>query len=598
MTNNQNNDQWKAAEAREERKARLDSLKTNSGQKKKITKRPVWQTTLIVVLVVAVIAGLIALIGLNNGWREKYVTAAVVNGQHKITPLEFNYLLGSAFNQTYRTAAFAPQTRQMLNQVFPGPDGYTSMRDSLIKQAEQQLQDTYGLYDLAKAAGTVLTDEDKAVYDTFAQQINLGAAQQQTTPSNLLKMFFGPGAGLRDIKTILERHLLANRYQMNMVDEYEFSDDEIQAEYEKNPENFDYVSFHILTINNATIEALEAKAETAETTVKETEAATADATEETTQAADNEVKETEANATPDATESEEDQAKRQLELNEKAKNLADDIAGSVKSLKDFTKAAIKYSDDDMAKTIQDDPNSTLVKKGRYQQLAPQMRDWLYAAERQEGDTTVIANQGQYAVVYFVRRGLDETNTYTSRHILIKDEDDSEEAQQTSKEKAEAILDEFKAGEQTEEAFAALAKEKSDDPGSKTKGGLYEKVTPGQFVPAYEEWCMEDGRKTGDVGMVRVDGTGYSGYHIIYFIGYDEPLWKQEVEITLANAKVTAAMEEMRKNFSIEEAGGMDLVLPVSKADQAAIQQQIDEKNAQIVADESQETTPEATTDAD
>jgi hypothetical protein len=75
-----------------------------------------------------------------------------------------------------------------------------------------------------------------------------------------------------------------------------------------------------------------------------------------------------------------------------------------------------------------------------------------------------------------------------------------------KTKAEEILTRVKAGED----FAALAKEFSDDPGSKEKGGQYENVRLGQMVKPFEDAAMSV--QPGEVvpNLVETD----FGYHII------------------------------------------------------------------------------------
>lgn len=78
--------------------------------------------------------------------------------------------------------------------------------------------------------------------------------------------------------------------------------------------------------------------------------------------------------------------------------------------------------------------------------------------------------------------------------------------------AKAILDAWAAGEATEDSFAALANEHSEDGGSNTTGGLYEDVTDdGTYAEEFTGWCMEEGRAAGDTGIVQ---TTY-GYHIMY-----------------------------------------------------------------------------------
>lgn len=75
-----------------------------------------------------------------------------------------------------------------------------------------------------------------------------------------------------------------------------------------------------------------------------------------------------------------------------------------------------------------------------------------------------------------------------------------------KKKAEEILQRVKNGED----FAALAKEFSEDPGSKDKGGLYEGVVAKQFVPEFEAAALA--LNPGEVTQNLVE-TNY-GYHII------------------------------------------------------------------------------------
>jgi hypothetical protein len=75
-----------------------------------------------------------------------------------------------------------------------------------------------------------------------------------------------------------------------------------------------------------------------------------------------------------------------------------------------------------------------------------------------------------------------------------------------KAKAEEILNRVKGGED----FAAVAKETSEDPGSKDKGGLYENVRMGQMVKPFEEGALSV--QPGEVVPTLVE-TDF-GYHII------------------------------------------------------------------------------------
>ena len=71
-------------------------------------------------------------------------------------------------------------------------------------------------------------------------------------------------------------------------------------------------------------------------------------------------------------------------------------------------------------------------------------------------------------------------------------------------------------------FSRVAYENSQDPGSNTNGGLYEDVYPGQMVAAFNDWCFDASRKSGDTGIVE---TNY-GYHVIYFVGNSDQTYRE------------------------------------------------------------------------
>ena len=107
-----------------------------------------------------------------------------------------------------------------------------------------------------------------------------------------------------------------------------------------------------------------------------------------------------------------------------------------------------------------------------------------------------------------------------RHILVQVKggttDDSgavtysDEEWETCRADAQAILDQWLAGEKTEESFAALATEKTEDPGSQQSGGLYQQVVAGQMVQPFNDWCFDAARTYGDYGLVQ---TSY-GNHVM------------------------------------------------------------------------------------
>lgn len=129
---------------------------------------------------------------------------------------------------------------------------------------------------------------------------------------------------------------------------------------------------------------------------------------------------------------------------------------------------------------------------------------------------------------------DDPNMVNVRHILITPQADenaetdengqpvlTEQNWTNAQMKADEIYKMWQEGDATEETFAALATEYTEDPGSMSTGGLYEEIYPGQMMQEFNDWCFDAARQVGDTAVVK---TSY-GYHIMYFSGVcDHPYW--------------------------------------------------------------------------
>lgn len=119
---------------------------------------------------------------------------------------------------------------------------------------------------------------------------------------------------------------------------------------------------------------------------------------------------------------------------------------------------------------------------------------------------------------------------TLRHILIRPTGgttDSEgkvtctdEQWEAARVKAQSLLDQWLAGDATEESFAQLARAHSDDDTSKAEGGLYEGLYSQSNQPdAVKQWYLAEGRGSGDYTLVKSE----YGYHILR-VSRMEELW--------------------------------------------------------------------------
>lgn len=144
-------------------------------------------------------------------------------------------------------------------------------------------------------------------------------------------------------------------------------------------------------------------------------------------------------------------------------------------------------------------------------------------------------------------------TVAVRHILVKAEaaEDgtyTDEAKEAAKAKAEEILKEWEEGDKTEESFAALAEEYSEDPGSNTNGGLYDSVMEGQMVQEFNDFCFDENRKSGDTGIVYGESGSYAGYHVMYFVGEGDPANNETGRSYIASEKMSEWLSSLTEGM--------------------------------------------------
>lgn len=142
-----------------------------------------------------------------------------------------------------------------------------------------------------------------------------------------------------------------------------------------------------------------------------------------------------------------------------------------------------------------------------------------------------------------------------RHLLVmpkggtKAEDGvtvtySEEEWAACLQEAEALYAQWKAGDATQESFAALATEHTEDPGSASTGGLYQEITASSnLVPEFLEWCIAAERKSGDTDIIKTD----YGYHIMYFVDGEEQ-WIVACETNYVADQITKMLEEAKERL--------------------------------------------------
>lgn len=143
--------------------------------------------------------------------------------------------------------------------------------------------------------------------------------------------------------------------------------------------------------------------------------------------------------------------------------------------------------------------------------------------------------------------------------------------------AQAMLDAWVAAGAKEEDFAALANEHSTDGGSNTTGGIYENVTSGQMVEAFDAWVFDETRKPGDYGIVKTE----FGHHLMYYVS------QAETDAWILNAASDAMTSGYCLNAKLSVAMEGNAMTPVLDK---VVLSDVTQEAAEETADSTEETT--------
>ncbi len=475
------------------------TLAAQAEEKKKAKSKLKWSLGTIGVIL------LIAAIFLLNSTFLYTGTTALTVGDECYSPAEVNYYYSNQYytwaNQYGSYASlFGLDTSAgisgLSSQTCPMLESGT-WADYFLQAATQNMIQNKALCDYAAENGITLTDEEIAQVDSsFDGLDDYAKTQGYADADGFFAANYGNGVDSAVVRQAGLDSALASKVYNQVSDSTEYTDAELEDYYESlNGESdiFDYDYYYVA-------------AETVETTAEDGTSSSA-ATDETLAA---------AKATADAI-------------------LAAYQAGTSEDAEENFSAAIASQVADGQLTS--GANTSGSSLGAY-------KEWMMAT-RSAGDATVVENTSSdgYYVVVFLSRSDNHYKMAQVRHILIKAEasDDgsyTDEAKAAAKTKAEEIYSQWKAGEKTEDSFAALAEEYSEDSGSNTNGGLYDSVPKGQMVEEFDEFCFA-GHKHGDTAIVYGESSGYAGYHIMYYVGEGE-LYSNYIA---KNALLSADMEQ-------------------------------------------------------
>ncbi len=515
--------------ASREKKVRQDtgpSMRSAQEQEKAAAyrKKAIRYTIIGVVTVVLVAALLIW----DSGFFQRFETAAQV-GDTKYSVSDVSYFYQQAKYQVnqiyydYGMTQYIPADTDVQEES----SGKT-WHDFYLEQAQELMKESTALYDEAVKNGWSAGKVAEQVEDEI-DVVKSAASSSGYGYGGYLKARYGKSMTTGSFKDIITRVIIASEYASDHQDSLTYTDDEIDAYYQENKDTLDTFEYSYLYFTPEAVPTKDADGNDIERTDEETAKLKADALAAAKKQADAALLELDSGATP-----------------------ADLIA--------------QYGDDlSSSADHQSSLGSALASSAFYEELCG----------LDDGETALVENgESGYYVLALHSRTLVQDPTVDTRHILITAETTTDadgntvpptdEAWTAAKEEAEKVLAEYNAGAKTEDSFAELANKYSDDGGSNTNGGLYEGVYPGRFVTEYNDWLFGgEARSAGDVELIQHPNDGsiqdYYGYHIVYYVGENDPVWKRSTVSALKNEDVSEWLEGLKGNYTVTLESGSKYV---------------------------------------
>lgn len=393
-----------------------------------------------------------------------------------------------------------------------------SWKDYFLENARNELVQEKALRDYAALNGIVLTQEElDAVESNFDGMDEYARAQGYGSADKFFAANYGAGVNTELVRKAYRDSALATKALTAYSDALEYSPEELKAQYAGYNGERDYFDLAYYYVAGEKTEVTDESGESTQEVTAEALAA-AEKTAKAIQAAYDEGGE------------EEDFAARLDQA------VAGQAAGAAATRAGSTQGS---------------------------SLNAAYKDWAMDAGREAGDITVAGDGSGYYVVVFVGREDNDYNLAQVRHILIKAEADADgnytqEAKDAALARAREILAGYEAGEKTEDSFAALAEQYSEDTGSNTNGGLYDSVVKGQMVAEFDDFCFAN-HKSGDTAIVYGESGSYAGYHVMYYVGQGDNYAQAIARSDLVNQAVTQWLSELSSACTAATGFGMRFV---------------------------------------
>lgn len=482
------------------------------------------RTVIIYSVIAAVIAVLVAaLLVWRSGFFQARASAATLGGG-TLSTAELSFYYYDARRYTASMASYGLNTFDTSkaddDQFYNEEEGQT-YRDYFMEQALENAQQHKALAEEAVNTGHTEA-EVKETVDAYIDSVKAQATSSGYTYAAYLRVMYGPYMTSGILENLYTRYqmagLAANEKYAQLYDSFTQSD--LDAYYQENKDSLDTIEYSSLYFPVATVSDKDEEGNTLE---------------------------------------EDELNKLKEEAQADAKKQAEEALEAVEDGSTFQSQIDKY---ELTAATNTDHNKVVGTSSVNSSFSEQ----LFALDKDE--CSLVETENGYYVISFHDRYLLDEPTRDVRHIAILAESTADEegnavaptdeAWAAAKEKMDAIEAEWNAGDKSEDAFAALAQKYNTE---EVGDDLVDRIASSNtsLVPEFLDWTFGD-HQPGDTGVIQhsaadSDTNKYWAYHLMFYVGENEPVWMGTARSALASEAQQTWMDELAADYPTALTGG-------------------------------------------
>ncbi len=396
-----------------------------------------------------------------------------------------------------------------LHDQKPTAEGFTEYNtwfDYFLKMSKSALEYHVVLYEQAVKNGISLDEKELESIEELLSEYEKEAAEYESTFEEFIQeVYYGIGDGVtkENMRKLLVFVRTAEKFAETTYGDYEFTDQEIEAVFEKNKYDYLVADYNL------------------------------------------------CNIFPDTDQTDSDE--KIEEAKKKALALGNDYAKLLNEGMDFMAAYKKIFPNKKDSDYLAFQKNYSYERASYSYdlgestLITDEAEWVFTGSKTAGEVTVLQdNSGRVKVVQVVRPPYRDDMLLPNLRIIYLSLQDGTYTEKTGEAKSEELKKQIDSSANKQELVISLVDQYSTDSTTAQNDGLLENVYPSHpaLTTDISNWCFDANTKVGDVMTAKYTYNGIvTGYFVVYLDSFGDTMWRYNIIKSMRNSKMSEFVEQ-------------------------------------------------------